>query len=69
MKMKSSLPLPGSWVHCNDTRISRCPLEEVLHSQAYILFYVRHRGRSGGAREDPGEEEEEGPELKRRRMQ
>ena len=58
--------LPGSWVHCNDARISRCPLEEVLQSQAYILFYVRHRVQSGGARK---KEEEEGPQLKRRKIQ
>ena len=34
----------GSWVNCNDVRMSRCALEEVLQAQAYILFYTRRRG-------------------------
>ncbi|GFR57575.1 ubiquitin carboxyl-terminal hydrolase 44 [Elysia marginata] len=29
----------GSWLHCNDSRIQLVSLEEVLASQAYILFY------------------------------
>ena len=42
-------PFPSpqdSWVHCNDARISRCTQDEVLASQAYILFYVRGHGVS-----------------------
>ncbi|XP_012942043.1 ubiquitin carboxyl-terminal hydrolase 44-B [Aplysia californica] len=30
-----------SWVHCNDSRVQLVPLEDVLKSQAYILFYTR----------------------------
>ena len=30
-----------SWVHCNDRRVSLCTEDEVLNSQAYILFYRR----------------------------
>jgi ubiquitin carboxyl-terminal hydrolase 44/49 len=31
----------SSWVHCNDSRVSLCTEDEVLNSQAYILFYRR----------------------------
>ncbi|CAG5116162.1 unnamed protein product, partial [Candidula unifasciata] len=31
----------ASWLHCNDSRVQLVPLEEVLASQAYILFYTR----------------------------
>ncbi|GFO50709.1 ubiquitin carboxyl-terminal hydrolase 44-like [Plakobranchus ocellatus] len=31
----------GSWLHCNDSRVQLVSLEEVLASQAYILFYTR----------------------------
>lgn len=36
----------ASWIHCNDTRLSRCLPEDVLNSQAYVLFYSRRTGRS-----------------------
>ncbi|BFZ05128.1 hypothetical protein BsWGS_08167 [Bradybaena similaris] len=31
----------ASWLHCNDSRVQLVSLEEVLASQAYILFYTR----------------------------
>lgn len=36
----------GSWVHCNDARLSRTTPDEVLKAQAYVLFYARRTGRS-----------------------
>lgn len=27
------------WFKCNDTRISKCTVEDVLKEQAYVLFY------------------------------
>ena len=36
----------GLWVHCNDSRLSRCSSNDVLDSQAYVLFYARRQGRS-----------------------
>lgn len=33
----------SSWVHCNDSRVSLCTEQEVLSSQAYILFFTRSR--------------------------
>ena len=36
----------GTWVHCNDARVIRCSPEDVLKSQAYVLFYARRTGRS-----------------------
>lgn len=35
-----------SWVHCNDSRLSRCTSEDVLSAQPYVLFYARRNGRS-----------------------
>ena len=29
------------WMHFNDAKAERCSEDEVLHTQAYILFYVR----------------------------
>eukprot|EP00118_Oscarella_pearsei_P016360 m.155269 g.155269 ORF g.155269 m.155269 type:complete len:631 (+) comp38662_c0_seq1:10-1902(+) len=34
-------PEAESWVHCNDTRMSLCSVEDVLKAQAYVLFYTR----------------------------
>ena len=36
----------GSWVHCNDARLTRCSIDEVFQAQAYILFYIRDRQRT-----------------------
>lgn len=27
------------WVHCNDSNLELCSIEDVMASQAYILFY------------------------------
>ncbi|NWI15419.1 UP44A hydrolase, partial [Crypturellus soui] len=29
----------GFWVHCNDSKLNMCTIEEVCKAQAYILFY------------------------------
>ena len=34
------------WIHCNDARLTRSSPDEVLKSQAYVLFYARRTGRS-----------------------
>lgn len=39
-------PLPlflssGFWVHCNDSEMKVCSVEEVCNTQAYILFYTQ----------------------------
>ncbi|XP_068611086.1 ubiquitin carboxyl-terminal hydrolase 44 [Brachionichthys hirsutus] len=31
----------GFWVHCNDSKLNVCSVEEVCRAQAYILFYTR----------------------------
>ncbi|XP_039620735.1 ubiquitin carboxyl-terminal hydrolase 49 [Polypterus senegalus] len=31
----------GFWVHCNDSKMSVCSVEEVCNTQAYILFYTQ----------------------------
>uniref|UniRef100_A0A2C9KV61 ubiquitinyl hydrolase 1 n=1 Tax=Biomphalaria glabrata TaxID=6526 RepID=A0A2C9KV61_BIOGL len=31
----------GTWLHCNDARVQLVSMEDVLTSQAYILFYTR----------------------------
>ncbi|XP_028934573.1 ubiquitin carboxyl-terminal hydrolase 44 [Ornithorhynchus anatinus] len=31
----------GFWVHCNDSKLSLCTMEEVCKAQAYILFYTQ----------------------------
>ncbi|KAM9760448.1 LOW QUALITY PROTEIN: ubiquitin carboxyl-terminal hydrolase 44-like [Dama dama] len=31
----------GFWVHCNDSKLSMCTLDEVHKAQAYILFYTQ----------------------------
>ncbi|NXE03001.1 UBP49 hydrolase, partial [Chaetorhynchus papuensis] len=33
--------LPGFWVHCNDSKLNVCSVEEVCKTQAYILFYTQ----------------------------
>ena len=36
-----SLFATDSWIHCNDARMERCPLSDVMAAQAYILFYMQ----------------------------
>ncbi|XP_061922408.1 ubiquitin carboxyl-terminal hydrolase 44 [Entelurus aequoreus] len=31
----------GFWVHCNDSKMNVCSVDEVCRAQAYILFYTR----------------------------
>ncbi|XP_026549734.1 ubiquitin carboxyl-terminal hydrolase 44 isoform X3 [Notechis scutatus] len=31
----------GFWVHCNDSKLTMCTMEEVCKAQAYILFYTQ----------------------------
>ncbi|NWH94699.1 UBP49 hydrolase, partial [Aegithalos caudatus] len=31
----------GFWVHCNDSKLNVCSVEEVCKTQAYILFYTQ----------------------------
>ncbi|KAM4615436.1 ubiquitin carboxyl-terminal hydrolase 44 [Polymixia lowei] len=31
----------GFWVHCNDSKMNVCSVEEVCRAQAYILFYTQ----------------------------
>ncbi|KAB0379130.1 hypothetical protein FD755_010708 [Muntiacus reevesi] len=31
----------GFWVHCNDSKLSTCTMDEVRKAQAYILFYTQ----------------------------
>ncbi|XP_042323968.1 ubiquitin carboxyl-terminal hydrolase 44 isoform X1 [Sceloporus undulatus] len=31
----------GFWVHCNDSKLNICTMEEVCKAQAYILFYTQ----------------------------
>lgn len=33
--------LSGFWVHCNDSEMKVCSVEEVCNTQAYILFYTQ----------------------------
>ncbi|XP_065840514.1 ubiquitin carboxyl-terminal hydrolase 44-B-like [Oscarella lobularis] len=35
-------PEAETWVDCNDSRMSLCSVDDVLKSQAYVLFYTRH---------------------------
>ncbi|EHB10833.1 Ubiquitin carboxyl-terminal hydrolase 49 [Heterocephalus glaber] len=39
----------GFWVHCNDSKLNVCSVEEVCKTQAYILFYTQ-RTVQGNAR-------------------
>ncbi|XP_062921303.1 ubiquitin carboxyl-terminal hydrolase 49 isoform X2 [Mobula hypostoma] len=36
----------GFWVHCNDSKLNVCSVEEVCKTQAYILFYTQRTVRS-----------------------
>uniref|UniRef100_A0A5F8H9K9 Ubiquitin carboxyl-terminal hydrolase n=1 Tax=Monodelphis domestica TaxID=13616 RepID=A0A5F8H9K9_MONDO len=39
----------GFWVHCNDSKLNVCSVEEVCKTQAYILFYTQRtvQGNAG----------------------
>ncbi|XP_042198042.1 ubiquitin carboxyl-terminal hydrolase 49 isoform X2 [Callorhinchus milii] len=36
----------GFWVHCNDSKLNVCSVEEVCKTQAYILFYTQRTVQS-----------------------
>ncbi|XP_035384049.1 ubiquitin carboxyl-terminal hydrolase 44 isoform X2 [Electrophorus electricus] len=38
----------GFWVHCNDSKLSVCTVEEVCKAQAYILFYTQRNTQDKG---------------------
>ncbi|KAL4624937.1 ubiquitin carboxyl-terminal hydrolase 44 [Arapaima gigas] len=38
----------GFWVHCNDSRLNVCTVEEVCRAQAYILFYTQRVSQDKG---------------------
>ncbi|XP_048214030.1 ubiquitin carboxyl-terminal hydrolase 44 [Perognathus longimembris pacificus] len=37
----------GFWVHCNDSKLSMCTMDEVCKAQAYILFYTQRVTQNG----------------------
>lgn len=37
----AAFSLAGFWVHCNDSEMKVCSVEEVCNTQAYILFYTQ----------------------------
>ncbi|KPP65973.1 ubiquitin carboxyl-terminal hydrolase 49-like [Scleropages formosus] len=39
----------GFWVHCNDSEMKVCSVEEVCNTQAYILFYTQRSAQSSVA--------------------
>ncbi|XP_033019246.1 ubiquitin carboxyl-terminal hydrolase 44 [Lacerta agilis] len=38
----------GFWVHCNDSKLNMCTMEEVCKAQAYILFYTQRITQANG---------------------
>ncbi|KAJ8269225.1 hypothetical protein COCON_G00118320 [Conger conger] len=38
----------GFWVHCNDSKLNVCTVEEVCRAQAYILFYTQRVSQDKG---------------------
>ncbi|XP_054844038.1 ubiquitin carboxyl-terminal hydrolase 44 [Eublepharis macularius] len=38
----------GFWVHCNDSKLDMCTMEEVCKAQAYILFYTQRVTQANG---------------------
>ncbi|XP_071993426.1 ubiquitin carboxyl-terminal hydrolase 49 [Engystomops pustulosus] len=47
------------WVHCNDSKLNMCSVEEVCRTQAYILFYTQRSNpqigvQSNNTQSDPG---------------
>ncbi|XP_069485921.1 ubiquitin carboxyl-terminal hydrolase 44 isoform X2 [Ambystoma mexicanum] len=41
-------PEGGFWVHCNDSKLNICTVEEVCKVQAYILFYTQRVAQETG---------------------
>ncbi|XP_053318625.1 ubiquitin carboxyl-terminal hydrolase 44 isoform X1 [Spea bombifrons] len=41
-------PEGGFWVHCNDSKLHTCTVEEVCRAQAYILFYTQRVTQENG---------------------
>ncbi|OCT88861.1 hypothetical protein XELAEV_18017490mg [Xenopus laevis] len=41
-------PEGGFWVHCNDSKLHSCTVEEVCKAQAYILFYTQRVTQENG---------------------
>ncbi|XP_070532663.1 ubiquitin carboxyl-terminal hydrolase 44-A-like isoform X2 [Ptychodera flava] len=42
----------GFWVHCNDSRLDLCSIEDVTACQAYILFYTQKKLQSTASHGD-----------------
>ena len=40
----------GQWLLCDDSRVFKAPIEDVLSSQAYILFYQKYDPETAGRR-------------------
>ncbi|XP_019587712.2 ubiquitin carboxyl-terminal hydrolase 44 isoform X1 [Rhinolophus sinicus] len=45
----------GFWVHCNDSKLSMCTMDEVCKAQAYILFYTQRVTENGHSKLLPAE--------------
>ncbi|XP_008830293.1 ubiquitin carboxyl-terminal hydrolase 44 [Nannospalax galili] len=45
----------GFWVHCNDSKLSMCTMDEVRKAQAYILFYTQRLTENGHSKLLPPE--------------
>ncbi|XP_055251019.1 ubiquitin carboxyl-terminal hydrolase 44 [Moschus berezovskii] len=45
----------GFWVHCNDSKLSMCTMDEVCKAQAYILFYTQRVTENGHSKLMPPE--------------
>ncbi|KAM6215677.1 ubiquitin carboxyl-terminal hydrolase 44 [Rhynchocyon petersi] len=45
----------GFWVHCNDSKLSMCTMDEVCKAQAYILFYTQRTTENGHSKLLPPE--------------
>ncbi|XP_026640364.1 ubiquitin carboxyl-terminal hydrolase 44 isoform X2 [Microtus ochrogaster] len=45
----------GFWVHCNDSKLSMCTMDEVRKAQAYILFYTQQVIENGHSKLLPPE--------------
>ncbi|CAJ0956048.1 unnamed protein product [Ranitomeya imitator] len=41
-------PEGGFWVHCNDSKLHTCSVEEVCKAQAYIIFYTQRVTQENG---------------------
>ncbi|XP_012781844.2 ubiquitin carboxyl-terminal hydrolase 44 [Ochotona princeps] len=40
----------GFWVHCNDSKLNMCTMDEVCKAQAYILFYTQRVTENGNSK-------------------